>query len=500
MAGSGTALGARLNEFVAAGRLTQVQATQLLTEAKKLTAGDGATYDYFGSAVSVSTDGSTALVGAYGDDDGGSSSGSAYLFDLTQSSPTPTKLTASDAAAWDYFGWAVSLNSDGSTALIGAYGDNTFTGAAYLFDLTLAATDAGYETKLTASDGAANEHFGDLVSLSADGTTALVAAPADAPGGSAYVFDLTQSPPTETKLTASDADLYDGFGGSVSVNGDGTSALIGADGNDDDGTDSGSAYVFDLTQSPPTETKLTASDAAEGDNFGHSVSVSGDGTTALVGADSFDGNTGAVYVFDLSLSDTDSGYEMKITASDADYDQEFGYSVSLSADGSTALVGSFEDNNYTGSAYVFDLTQSPPTETKLTASDGAADDEFGYAVSINDDGTTALIGADYADSYNGAAYVFRVEGFTEPITLKNGMEVTPGDLDGDGLYEDLNGDGAVTGIDLGLLSLLENEYRKGSIELTDAQIAGLDFNEDGEFTKFDVIAFARMYDLKKEKP
>ena len=103
----------------------------------KLTASDGAVNDYFGSSVSISSDGTTALIGAYLDDDKGANSGSAYVFKYNGTSWTQqSKLTASDGAASDQFGYSVSISSDGTTALIGAIYDDdkgTNSGSAYVF-------------------------------------------------------------------------------------------------------------------------------------------------------------------------------------------------------------------------------------------------------------------------------------------------------------------------------------------------------------------------------
>ncbi|SFL32186.1 FG-GAP repeat-containing protein [Halogranum rubrum] len=504
VAGSGTALGAQLDSLVAAGRLSEVRSTRLFTQVKKLTASDGAALDNFGVSVSVSADGSMALIGAHGSDDAGPGSGSAYVYDLSQDPPTETKLTASDAASGVQFAFAVSMSGDGNTALVGASGDNDAgiqSGAAYVYDLR---QDPPTEMKLTASDAASGDLFGYAVSLSGDGNTALVGAhgsdDTDEYSGSAYVYDLCQDPPTETKFTASDAAGGAEFAFAVSVSTDGTTALVGARGDDHTGEYSGSAYVYDLSQDPPTETKLTASDASADDFFGSAVSVSGDGNTALVGASGDDDagtESGSAYVYDLCQ---DPPAETKLTAGDAADGDLFGHDVSVSSDGTTALVGAWGNNDAgteSGSAYVYDLCQDPPAETKLTASDAAALDDFGISVSVNADGTTALIGA-YTDDDNGrhsgSAYVFELEQlavFPEPIVLKNGKVVDPQDLDGDGLYEDLDGDGDVDGHDVSRLTQLEAAHRKGEIQLTNAQVVALDFDGDGEFTKKDIAAYRK---------
>ena len=97
----------------------------------------------------------------------------------------------------------------------------------------------------------------------------------------------------------------------------------------------------------------------------------------------------------------------KLLASDGAAYDNFGISVSLSADGNTAVIGAYADDSYRGSAYVFTRSGSTWTErAKLTASDGAANDQFGLSASISADGNTAVIGAQWDDSGRGSAYVF----------------------------------------------------------------------------------------------
>jgi hypothetical protein len=379
----------------------------------KLTASDAAATDYFGRSVSISGD--TAVIGAYWDDDGGTDSGSAYVF-TRASDGTWTqhqKLTASDAAAGDNFGISVSVSGD--TAVIGAWGDNdggTDSGSAYVFTRSSDGTWTE-QAKLTASDAAADDYFGTSVSVSGD--TAVIGAEWDDDGGtnsgSAYVFTRSGTTWTEQqKLTASDAAAYDSFGTSVSVSGD--TAVIGAYGDDDGGSRSGSTYVF--TRSGTTWTqqaKLTASDAAADDYFGTSVSVSGD--TAVIGAywdDDGGTSSGSAYVF--TRSGTTWTEQQKLTASDAVAYDYFGYSVSVSGD--TAVIGAYYDDDggsASGSAYVFtrSLDGTWTQQQKLTASDAAAGDYFGYSVSVS--GDTALIGARLDDGIgadSGSAYVFDI--------------------------------------------------------------------------------------------
>jgi hypothetical protein len=379
----------------------------------KLIASDGAASDCFGYSVALSGD--TALLGAYGDDDKGSNSGSAYVFTRSGASWTQqAKLTAGDGAAGDRFGWSVALSGD--TALVGAYLDDdngADSGSVYVF--TLSGASWTQQAKLVSGDGAATDYFGISVALSGD--TALVSAYCDddngAESGSAYVFTRSGASWTQqAKLTAGDGAASDCFGCSAALSGD--TALVGAHQDDDNGAESGSAYVFTRSGASWTQqAKLTASDGAASDRFGCSVSVSGD--TALVGAyldDDKGPASGSAYVF--TRSGASWTQQAKLTAGDGAVEDYFGRSVSIS--GETALVGAYQDDDNgfsSGSAYVFTRSGASWTQqAKLIAGDGAADDRFGCSVSIS--GDTALVGA-YLDDNNkggdsGSAYVFTRSG------------------------------------------------------------------------------------------
>jgi len=387
----------------------------------KLTASDAAVKDSFGVSVAIS--GNTALVGAERGDGAGigpirrTDTGSAYLFDVTTGNEL-ARLNASDEAFDDRFGVSVSIS--GNTALVGAARDDVVgfdSGSAYLFDVAT----GNQLFKLTASDAAQLDLFGGSVAIS--GNTALIGARGDddagRASGSAYLFDVTTGNQL-LKLTASDAAEVAFFGNSVAISGN--TALVGAERDDNDGgLDSGAAYLFDIATGNQLF-KLIASDAAELDFFGSSVAISGN--TALVGASGDeDGGpgSGSAYLFDIT-----TGIQLfKLTASDAAERDFFGSSVSIS--GNTALIGASGDDDGgfgSGSAYLFDITTGEQI-AKLTASDAAQGDEFGFSVTIS--GNTALVGARFEDNGGffsrdtGAAYLFENE--------------IPGDFDGDGDFD-----------------------------------------------------------------
>lgn len=278
----------------------------------KLTASDGAAEDRFGRAVAIGPN--LAVVGAPRDDDAGERSGSAYVFARNQDGPDAwgelAKLTAPDAEAGDGFGAAIAI--DGDLVLVGAHRDDdggTDSGAAYLFGRNEGGSDAwGLIAKLKADDASAGDDLGYSVSIA--GEHALAGARradgAAAGSGAVYVFARDEGGPGQwgqlAKLVALDGEADDVFS-TNSVSRD--IAIIGAVGDDDDGENSGSAYLFASNQGGPHSwgqvAKLTAVDGEAQDIFGFPVAI-GD-NLAAVGAyqdDDRGDQSGSVYVFDVN--------------------------------------------------------------------------------------------------------------------------------------------------------------------------------------------------------
>jgi|GEM_PF-1170803 len=252
-----------------------------MTQTAILSSTDWSTADYFGQALDIS--GTTIIVGAAGDDDNGSSSGSAYVYEMPFSGwidmTETAKLTASDGAVSQYFGKSVSISDD--VILIGARGDLSDRGAAYVFvKPTDGWVNSTQTAKLVASDRVGGDQFG--ISVDISGEYALIGAYTNDPAsiqnaGAAYVFEKPISGwvnSTETiKLVADDAAAYDLFGYSVSI--DGQNAVIGAYQDDDNGSSSGSAYLFNRSTGTWLESgKIAASNGAVNDVFGYSVAIS----------------------------------------------------------------------------------------------------------------------------------------------------------------------------------------------------------------------------------
>jgi len=256
--------------------------------------------DYFG--ISVAIDGDIAVIGASRDSDNGIDSGSAYVFKRSNGVWSErAKLTASDGAASDRFGGSVAIDDD--TAVIGAEGVR----AAYVYVFSNGFSDEygeyvrwSEQAKLTASDGVLeNPFFGGSVAI--DGDTAVIGAYGDGTfSGSAYVYVRSNDLWSEqAKLTVSDSNGLDYFGYSVSISGD--KAVIGESSTYDS---LASAYVFVRSNGVWSEQqKLTASDGEVDDSFGYSVSI--DGNTAVISApydDDNGSNSGSAYVFSLDTA------------------------------------------------------------------------------------------------------------------------------------------------------------------------------------------------------
>jgi hypothetical protein len=356
-----------------------------------------------------------------------------------------TKLTASDTASGDYFGWSVAISGD--TVVVGAAleaGAGGLRGAAYIFErnydpitpATPIADNWGEVTKLTASDTEDGDRFGHWVAIS--GNTVAVAAPyEDGVGtdrGAAYIFERNYDPITPatpiadnwgevTKLIASDTEDYDLFGYSVAISGD--TVVVGALYEDGAGENSGAAYIYERNYDPITPatpiadnwgevTKLTASDAEIGAIFGRSAAIDGD--IVVVGAQGEDClgiDQGAAYIFERNHGGIDNwGQTKKLTASDAQNDDFLGISVAISGD--TVVVGAnHEDGAGTdrGAAYIYERNQGGVDSwgevQKLTAADAEDEDLFGFSVAIS--GDTVVVAAHKEDgggSDRGAAYIF----------------------------------------------------------------------------------------------
>lgn len=383
--------------------------------------------DTFGGALAV--EGARVVVGAPFSDILAVDQGSVYVFD---SLILDQKLQSTDGGTGDHFGESVALS--GNTIAIGASrhaSQAPVGGAVYVYDRT---TSWLLVQKITPPVPAQGMRFGASVALSGDAL--VVGAPgdneADAGAGAAYVYRRSAGVwAFEQKLLPPSGDPSAAFGCSVAV--DATTALVGSFGAGP--TDAGAAYAYTFAASSWTlQATLTAADASTGDYLGWAVALQQD--TAVVGApfdDSPIADAGSSYVF--TRSGVTWSQQQRLTASDATADDQFGTSVSIS--GQTALVGSRFGNalgNNAGGAYAFVRSGSTwSQQQKLASPSDPTGDDYGTAVAVS--GDTAWVGAPRDDpqgvSDAGTAYRFERSGATwgvgAPLVSFGGAE---GDLCG----------------------------------------------------------------------
>jgi len=331
--------------------------------------------DQFGWSVAATAD--HLVASATQDDDQGSNAGAVYVYDATNLSATPTKLAPSGLDAGDYFGNSVAASSN--QIVVGTPYDadqGSSAGAVYVYDASnLSATP----TKLTPSGIGSGDQFG--LSVSATSNHIVAGAYRDddqgSDAGALYVYNATNLSATPTKLTP--ADLGDWAGRSVAVSSN--HIVVGAINDDDQGFNAGAIYVYDINNLSATPTKLTPTGLGAGDNFGWTVAASSDYIVAAAIYDDDQGSdAGAVYVYDANnLSATPT----KLAPSSLSDSYLFG--TSLTVQGSKIVVGAHQDGEigfYGGAAYVYDATNLSATPTKLMANDGAGGHRFGHSVSL----------------------------------------------------------------------------------------------------------------------
>jgi hypothetical protein len=343
----------------------------------------------FGRSVALSADGNIALIGNPRDsrfqpperESEGKwirNAGAAWVFarsgeEWKQQGP---KLTGGEERGEGRFGKSVSLSADGHTALIGGSSDEAGHGAAWVFTRSGEAPWTQQGRKLTGAEELGESHFGASVALSGDGQTALVAGPGDAEYvGAAWVFNSprpTEQSWKEQAQLAGGGERGDGrFGYRVALSYDGGTALVGGRSDDED---RGAAWVFTRSGSSWSEqgAKLTGSEE-EGEEFGSSVALSSDGNAALVGAPRANAGRGNAWLFERS----GTGWirTPQLLTSGESGKAWLGYSVALSADAKTALVGAPSEQSFKGgkpgAVWLF-AAEPRPLVKGLTPSKGPA--------------------------------------------------------------------------------------------------------------------------------
>ena len=396
-----------------------------LIQQTKLTAAE-ASSGYFGSSVALSADGNTALIGAPSVKNLG---GTAWVFTRTGSTWTQQgpRLTGGEGEEPEGegggesceageegecgFGRSVALSADGNTALVGAPRAEGHRGAAWVFTRS-GSTWSTQGQRLSGGEEPGTGRFGRSVSLSADGSTALIGGPADKNNhGAAWVFTHTGSTWTQQgpMLTLSGKAPNIHFGASVALSADGGTALIGGP-----GAESGKGATWVFTRSGSAWTEQQTLTGAETSGFGSSAALSGDGNTALIGSRGDGNGAGTAWVFTRSGSAWTQQGE-KLTGEEEQGQGEFGASVALSADGNTAFIGGPGDNGNQGATWVFARAGSTwtPQGNKRVAREESRRGSFGSSVALSEAGTTALVGGPRDDGKAGGAWVFVTASYEE---------------------------------------------------------------------------------------
>ena len=370
---------------------------------------------YFGSSVALSAVGNTAIVGVSGD-----ISGTGGVMIYTRSFEVWTQqgneLVGAGASGSSGQGTSVALSADGNTALVGGPGDNTSTGALWVF-VRSNGSWSQQGNKLAGSDASEASQLGYSVSVSADGNTAFTGGLGDNGNlGAGWIFNRVNGIWTQngSKLVGTGAinTAEDYMGSSVAMSADGNTAVLGGK---YDNARTGALWVFTNTNGTWTQqgSKLLASDAISspyGPELGVSVAISANGNTIFSGGSRDNNFQGAAWVFTRS-GGVWTQLGNKLLGSDATGGAEFGDAVSLSADGNTAIVAATEDNNYTGAMWVYTQSNGAWTQqgNKMTGSGEipfAGVPNFGQTVALSGDATTAFAGNKYDNTNLGAVWAF----------------------------------------------------------------------------------------------
>jgi FG-GAP-like repeat len=366
-----------------------------------------------GYSVAVSSDGNTAIVGGPNDNNDGQPTGVGAAWVFTRNNAAwaqqGPKLTGNDAVGFATQGVSVALSADGNTAAVGGDGDNNH-GAVWVYTRSNGVwTQQG--PKLVGGDLTAASQLGRSVALSADGNTLIAGAPVDANAlGAAVVYVRSdgvwsqQGPKlVGTGVTTPNAEQA----WSVALSGDGNTAAIGRHEDGDNGN-IGSVWVFTRSNGAWTQQAMLVGTGSLGTpTQGYSVALSADGNTLAVGGpfDNTQSFAGAVWVFTRNSGTWTQ--QAKVVPTDFISSAEAGYSVALSADGNTILAGGPNDNGEIGAAWLFTRSNGVWTQqSKLVGAGAVGAANEGWSVALSGDGRTAIVGGWRDNSFTGAAWAF----------------------------------------------------------------------------------------------
>jgi hypothetical protein len=347
--------------------------------------------------------------------------GAAWVFERSRGKWTQqSKLVATDAIGSADQGFSVSLSSSGNTAIVSGPFDNQNLGAAWIFQRSF-----NREWKQQAKLVPAGTPFGIVsgysASISGDGNTAIIGAPfANSEIGGAFVFVRRHSMwKQQAELVGTDVTgPFSTQGTAVALSGDGNTAVVGGFNDNDEangGNGAGAAWVFERSHGVwSQQAKLVGTGFVGAPMQGYSVSISDDGDTVIVGGPLDNADAGAAWVFTRSYG-VWSQQGPKLVGTDIIGPFQLqGISVSLSSDGNSAVIGGFADDNNMGAAWVFTRSDGVWTQKAKLVGTGAiftpgslpGGAEQGTSVAISGDGNTVLSGGPIDNDGVGAAWIF----------------------------------------------------------------------------------------------
>lgn len=393
------------------------------TEERKAIASDRSANDNFGRAVAVDATGTRVIIGApNADETSTSNNGAVYIFRRDGSTWTQEAILNQATTNNQYFGDSVAIDDTGTRIVIGMYGFNSAQGCVYVY--TRSGTSWNLEVQLQSTNDQNDDRFGFSVACNSDCSWIITGAPRNNSGStrSGTVYTWRRDGTIwfeENKLIQNDPVNNDYFGYSVALDQTGTRAIVGAYLADPSAISSaGSAYVFLRTGNVwAQEAKLVASDSSTNAQFGFAVDMDSSGQRVVIGANlatvSALTTAGAAYIF--QRSGTNWTQEVKLIPSDLATADNFGTSVAISGDGLKVVIGAPFQNPSAiadaGCVYVFNkIAFEWLQETKVTASDLQASDNFGYALDLSEDSGRLIVGAFNEDpsgtSNAGSSYIY----------------------------------------------------------------------------------------------
>ncbi len=383
---------------------------QFSQQGPKLVGTGGVNGPNFGKSVSLSADGNTAIIGGVVDNNG---VGAAWIFVRNGGvwSQQGSKLVGTGSVGNSVQGNSVSMSADGNTAAIGGYGDNSNIGATWIFTRSGGVwTQQGQ--KLIGNGFTGTPRQGSSVSLSADGNTLIVGGPTDSTTrGAAWVFSRNAGVWTQqgSRLSGSGAYGFPSFGNSVSISGDGNTAVIGGPSDIFGVLQLGATWIFVksgnawVQQGP----KLVGSGYVGHSFQGYSVSISNDGNTVLSGGYYDNDIVGAAWVFTRS-GGAWSQQGSKLVGDNYVGSAIFeGLAVSLSGDGNTAIIGGYGDYP-SGAAWIFTRTDTVWNQLgpKIVGSGSVGTSWQGISVAVSSNGTTFMAGGDRDNNDIGSVWAY----------------------------------------------------------------------------------------------